>query len=159
MRKPSKPRTRTSTAKERQGAISSPKPSSRITKPRTRASNAKARQRGSSPLEHWKPASRTAINVKPRTRVSKKQRRDSSALKPASGVAVDGEYEIHRIVDHRSTAYGDEYEVVWKNTWVSAEDLRGARESLQKFKAERFGNISKAPTGNIPSKLSLLNAL
>ena len=128
-----KPRRRTFTAKERQGGISSPKPLepvSRITKPRTRAS-------------------RTTVNAKHRTRVSKRKRDDSSALKPACGVAGDGEYEICRIVGHRSTAHGDEYEVVWKNTWVSAGDLRGARETLQNFKAERFGK----------SKLSNLNAL
>ena len=141
-----RPRTRASTAKERQGGISSPKPPepvSRVDKPRTRAFNAKKRYGGSSHLERSKPASRTAINTKSRTRVSKKKRCDSSAIEPASGVAVDGEYEIYRIVDHRSTADGDEYEVVWKNTWVSAEDLRGARETLRNFKAERFGNTSK----------------
>lgn len=139
-------RTRASTAQERNGSLPLKPlelaPNAAIkAKPRTRTST--VRQRNGTP------------KAKPRTRASAAKERHSrvrtKALnppKPGVGVASEGEYEIQRIVDYRSTPYGDEYKVVWADTWITADDLGGAKKALQDFKLERYGNVSKHPARN-----------
>lgn len=119
------PRMRASAAKT---CSSTPK-----AKPRTRASVANERHSIS------KATSRKRVSKAQHSNLARKPR------KPGVGVALEGEYEIQRIVDYRSTSYGDEYKVTWADTWVTVEDLSGAREALQEFRAERMGTVSKAP--------------
>ena len=118
--------------------------------PRTRASTAQKRLGGGHSLKAPEPVPHGTNRRKPRTRASavEKRPRRSPPRKPIRrglGVAIDGEYEVQRIVEHRATPYGDEYKVVWADTWVTAKDLKGAQQALQDFKSTRFGKISKAP--------------
>ena len=149
------------------------------TRRRTRASTVKERHGGSAPLKPLEPVSRGVVQARRHTRTSTtkachadirarrrtrtsttKERRGNAPLKPRKrpnpglGVVIEGEYEIQRIIDHRSTSHGDEYKVVWADTWVTADDLGGARKALQDFKKERSRNISKTPVRNRKSGIS-----
>ena len=135
-----RPRTRASTAKERHKTAKG--------KPQQRAFTAEKRQ--------------GITKVKPRTRASTTRKHNSrsppSPPRSDLGVAIEGEYEIQRIIDHRSTPSGNEYKVVWTDIWVKVDNLGGVKKALQDFQVERYGKTSKSVVRNRVSSLPLVRS-
>jgi len=62
-----------------------------------------------------------------------------------SSCSDNAEWEIIRIVDHRSTMGGREYKVAWADTWVGEADLGNAQKTLQQYYLGGAGGQHRKP--------------